>query len=189
MAKRKVQNGASVMDDSDFNKADYYSVGEDGETLSHVDVADCIEEHLDNWFDASDRSLTKQQQVEKILPFKVYAWEKKAPSESWKVMIADHLMYSLVESWDEDYGNPEGSDVDEDIVKPLLRKAVDRLCDDEVPWQCDVTAIREFKTYADVLPYLQGLRQVSDDGPPPSPPRGKDDGVLDELPAGVQKHR
>lgn len=123
--------------------ATYYSTSDQDERLSHEDIDECIEAHLE------DRPGTIEEAVSAGVT--VYAWRRdEIDVEAEATSQLEDLVENLSEAILDAYGDPEGSSRDvfgdepEEAFKAAVRPALVALLATVEPWRCHVAGERTF---------------------------------------------
>lgn len=121
----------------------YYSTSADDERLSHEDLDECIEEHLEGCGGTIEEAVTK------ILT--VHAWRRSAIDlEAEGKRQLKRFLENMSEAILEEYGEPDGDSDDvfgseaEEAFKAAVTPALKALLSTVVPWQCSVVGERTF---------------------------------------------
>jgi hypothetical protein len=139
-----------------FEHADYFSVGDDQETLSHTEWSECLGQHFD---DTAEKTTHIKVQCDELAPLEICGWKRKTLHKGFAEGVIDSMIEDLLtdsfhaENWWEEYGDPDGDhppldgaktkDVDplKDKLSAILH---DFMLEHTTIWQCDVTATKEF---------------------------------------------
>ena len=148
----------TTKEDELFEHADWYSIGDDHEQLSHTEWSECLGQHFDDTAEIGIHHI--KWQCAELGPLEIFAWKNKVLSKSFAEGMIGHLIEELqvadgwAENWWEDYGDFDGDhppidkkalSVDVDALAAELSTTLHNYLSKHTHiYQCDVSAKKEF---------------------------------------------
>ena len=128
-----------------FDGALYYDCN-DSDVLEHESVEACLDEYFDSHM---TREGNAEAQIRALCPITVNAFMRKEVDDSWLSWICDALAERVSETFDEEYGNPDGgSEWESDTVAGLAKKfkpiVAEFVAGNVTSWQCKQVASRTY---------------------------------------------
>ena len=123
----------------EFPKADCYDC-RNSETLSHETPEEAIEYLIDN--EGLPRE-TMGEIIKRLAPVTVTGYVRRLVTDEWIGRIAGSVVEGAVDSWEEEYGDPDGVTGDAITTKAVTRaegtvaRALRELYADARVWPCD----------------------------------------------------
>lgn len=126
-----------------FDGADYYDC-RDSESLSHETVDEAIEDLLDSW---SSPSCDMVALIQEQSPITVTAYRCAEILEAEWTQRAVNAAEFILESLDEEYGDPDGSSREkEQSLGAALAPVIRAWCKEHhQPWQCNPSGERVYE--------------------------------------------
>lgn len=126
-----------------FENADYYDC-RDSESLSHETVSEAIEELFDCWA-APDGNMSEL--IKELSPVTVTAYHRREISDAEWSHVALHAAEAILESLDEEYGDPDDhvERSQEQSLAATLAPVIRDWCKENYQvWQCRSAGKREY---------------------------------------------
>lgn len=126
---------------TDYDTAEFYDC-RDSERYEHESPLAAIEEYLDCF---ASPGCDMVAVIRERSPITVTAYERETVTDDWIWSTARNLAEFLVDGWEEDYGDPDGSgEFDEKDVAMGLEPAIREIIAGATVWRCEKCGERTY---------------------------------------------